>query len=148
MVNSTPPPFRVFKVPENGTSKWLIVETGTFPDQWLAFFDPSTSERRRLTPVPPGWQTFDAGALAQLLANARPVMMPRVRTAAPSSNHGDQTFQLREELEMERERRLAAEALLTEANAALEALVQELDSTNAELRALNEELQELVRERD
>ena len=49
---------------------------------------------------------------------------------------------------MERERRLATEALLNEANSALEALVQELDSTNAELRALNEELQELARERD
>ena len=42
---------------------------------WLAF--ESRSERRRLAPIPPGWEELDAEGLRALLARAEPAGKPR-----------------------------------------------------------------------
>jgi hypothetical protein len=42
---------------------------------WLAF--ESKHDRRRLAPIPEGWDTFDASALERLCAAARSIGKPR-----------------------------------------------------------------------
>jgi hypothetical protein len=42
---------------------------------WLAF--ESKHDKRRLSPIPTGWEAFDASALEQLLEQARSVGRPR-----------------------------------------------------------------------
>jgi len=49
--------------------------SGEYAQGWLAFESPT--ERRRLTPIPEGWERLDDAGLEALLSEATPVGKPR-----------------------------------------------------------------------
>jgi hypothetical protein len=49
--------------------------SGAYADGWLAF--ESRHDKRRLTPVPEGWEELDEVALGHLVEQAAPVGRPR-----------------------------------------------------------------------
>ena len=51
-------------------TRWIVLPVHTAGKEWLAFIDTTSLERRRLSPVPPGWTTLDETALIHLLDQA------------------------------------------------------------------------------
>lgn len=131
----------------SGKSKgfaWTVFEVSG--QDCLLFVHPE-AQRRRLTPVPLGWEELGEAGLANLLSRATPApvrTMPRTwkRTPEPATlplwDVKDDRWAL------EHEQRLMTEQLLGEAQAALKAMERDLESANAELRTMDEELQEMV----
>jgi len=126
-----------------------VLEAGTPPETWLLFMR-APVERRRLAPVPEGWNTLPPSELAKLLSLSTPGPPPYVLSLQKSTippmppMPADLLFLEPEELLWERERRLGLEEILRDREEQVEQLARDLANANAELRALEEELQKLM----
>lgn len=129
---------------------WIVFEVQAAAGRWLLFFHPLAG-RRRLSPVPPGWKELRPADFAALLARATPVHSPSLGLSrgvpAPEADPAPAP-DLEAEILWEREQRLVAEEQLRIAVALVDELRQELESANAELRSLSEELLEMDKAAD
>jgi hypothetical protein len=117
----------------------------------LLFVHPE-AQRRRLTPVPNGWEQLGEAALTDLLNRATPAPAPvsllpmaRKRTPEPVIRPLQPLQESKDDLwALEHEQRLATEELLGEAHDALQGMERDLESAKAELRTMDEELQDMA----
>jgi hypothetical protein len=139
-------------VPPDQTDSWFIGKAGKPPDEWLFFVTSNRRARpRRLSPIPPDWYRLDETQLAELWTRAisfgapNPAGAPRADPAARRQGKRAQSSgDFEAELLWERERRFALEALLQQSEHLTRELQKDLESANAELGALNEEIQALT----
>ena len=130
---------------QSGNPAWTVFQVEG--SDCLLFVHPE-AQRRRLTPVPLGWEQLGPAGLADLLERATPApvhLMPKVRKRAPEPALVPVQEIKDDRLALEREQRLMTEQLLSEAQAALKGMERDLESANAELRTMNEELQEMTK---
>ncbi|HEU4404852.1 MAG TPA: hypothetical protein VFS43_06130 [Polyangiaceae bacterium] len=119
-----------------------------------------THERRRLTPVPAGWRACDDATLVALLSRASVIargapsesagVLARAAALAARSGEGASARALlttREQLNVERELRCAAQARLEEMVALMADLAADLETVRAENEELNREMQTMVMRR-
>jgi len=124
-------------------SLWFVFELAGPAGSWLVFLNGSRG-RRRLSPVPHGWQRLGPEGLAALLERATPVPLSppsgsRSRFHPAMAGVVDEYQQ-----QIAHEQSLFLKEMLEQAHEMIRVLLNELEWTNAELCALNEELQRMT----